>query len=131
MRTITITRQIPVATTSGSVLSYRMAVAASGASEMPNEVFLLNRRPSNPAVPDSSPVDDYQGVCSPADIQAYAVDNPSEGQSLFRSATISLTRATEIDADADWSDIKASVQQLKDSLDAGDRLDSIETFTPA
>lgn len=131
IRTITITRNIPSQQVSGGIASYQMAIVASGAVGMPNEIFLMNLRPLDPHAPSGPAVSDFQSVCVPYDIQTYSINNPASGQSLYRVATFSAYYATLDDAEQAWEVITSDVQFLKDSLDANDRLIITETFVPS
>lgn len=128
-RSVTITRTVPVIEASGSVMSYRMTMTATASTEMDKEIFRLNRRPVNPQDPDSDPVDDFEGICSPIEMDALSIDNPGEDQTQYRADSASVLYENQADADEAWEIVKTDTQGLVDSLNANDRLASTETFT--
>jgi hypothetical protein len=144
LHTVNVTRQAQqVSATPGQVnppgtpgvaqnflLSYTQVITASGGTGMPNEIFKLNLRPVNPTNPTGPQTSDYQGVCTPYELQNLLVGTPGAGQTLYRTATVTLVHANQSDADGAWAQIETDVQTLVSALIAADRQQVLQVFTP-
>lgn len=109
--------------------TFRITLTASGAVNMPNEVFLCLRLPY--AVGQTDFTDRFETVCSGTDLDAVPVGNPTLGDDpLFsRQATIDLrfrSRAQALDA---YNAIRQAVADLIASLTRNDDLVAMPTIT--
>lgn len=106
----------------GRANNYRLTITASDANLMDNEVFYYRRYDSLPEYPD--PVDRFQGVVDPKQMEEYPIDEPDEdlGHQYFRTDSFDELYLDAATADAAVADIVAAVNRLKDSLDYNDGL---------
>lgn len=127
-RRVKLTRSVQLQFVEGSTLGYKFTIVTSDANLMPNEIFKLRRHPVDPQDPESDPINDFQGICSPTELNDLPVDNPDPPDDLYRSATVELTYYTQQLGDDAWEGIKSDVDLLKSSLDISDTLDVEEEY---
>jgi hypothetical protein len=122
-RSITLTRsaQQPIAQ------GYHFTVEASGAVDMPNEVFRMKQRPLDPIAQTTT--NEFTGICSPADLQDLPINAPIIPDPRFRVLFIDVTYYNIAFGDSIWEDIKFEVNDLVSSLNAGDILGNVEVIT--
>lgn len=107
----------------GSVKGYRFRVVAYGASEMDNEIFLYQQRPLDPTT--GAAADEFTSVCSPADLEEYPVNAPSESL-FFRKSEVDLVFRSIEQADDTWTVLLSEVRTLVRTLDHMDALEPAE-----
>lgn len=104
-----------------SVDGFRFKVRAYGACDMPNEIFLYQRKPYD--LTTGAEADVFTSVCSPIDIEEYPSGAPDGTPAFFRQAVIDLVFRSQRTADDAWAKIKMDVRNLVAALDYMDELE--------
>lgn len=127
MRTIRLRRLDQTLYLPGTDVGYKIVVIADQAVNMPNEIFRMLRHPVNPNTGEAD--DTLDGVCSPADLEEYSADAPTEGQDpqWFRVSQVELIFREPCAANDAWTTILQEVRALKSCLDTMDDLRVTET----
>lgn len=105
---------------------WRFTVTAHDAYDMPNEIFMYLRRPIYTEATTNE--DEFQCVCSVADLSEYPAITPSGTPPFFRSNVIDMVFRSAREAEAAWDELYRQVQALVDALNASDRLTTVEEF---
>lgn len=118
-----------------NVDGFRMRIEATAGNNMPNEIFRYIRGPIGS---NGTYRDEFDGVCSPSDIEEFDVDSPSvsANPAWFRKSYIDLVFRSQTTAKEAWdrivSDVEILVRSLKymddmtlsEQIDIGDPIDS-------
>lgn len=126
-RQITLVRLATEIVNPGDVQGYRYTVTAQDAVDMPNEIFRMFTRPLNPLT--MTTMSEFDGICSPADLDELPVDAPITPDIRFRVSFITLIFANPTEGEEQWASIKAETAALVQSLDDLDLLLIQETVT--
>lgn len=107
---------------------FRWVVTAVGATNMPNEIFRFIRRPL--AVGDGTTVDEFDGVCSPPDLEEFDIGNPIPDREpkFLRLATVDLVFRSQHEADETWTAVVEDVTSLVNTLNIMDQTVPAETL---
>lgn len=128
-RTVVLNRAAQQTSTSYGRMGYRFTVTATG-TNIDSRIFRYLRRPVDPAVPNGTAEDVFDGICRPDEMAALPPNNPPEsGTPMFRLATLDLIFASEEEANAAWAAIQNAVDTLLRALKASDTLSINETWT--
>jgi hypothetical protein len=104
---------------------YRVRCVASDAVAMSDKVFRYVRKPKNPN--DVSANDEFNGVCSPADLVDFTISAPLSylDPQFFRLNSLDIIVGTREAAETFIQDLTNEVEQLKFSLDKFDNFDAM------
>lgn len=101
--------------------SYDLKVLVLEATDMPKEIFILQRGlaiPNTPPAAPSVPEDSFICIADPVDLEEYPAGAPSIGREMpyFRVADITLRFRSPVILDETLELIKADIANLVDSL---------------
>lgn len=105
---------------------FRMTVTVTDGLRMDAEVFRFRSLPVQPGQEDSIGV--FDGVCSPADLEEFPIDEPLENADppWFRKAVLDLVFRSRAEVDAAWDTIRNEIAALVETLDIMDNLEDEE-----
>lgn len=115
--------------TAGQDDAFRLVVSAYGAYLMPNEIFRFLRKTQD--FTTNEPADEFDGVCSPADLEELTANAPEDGAQppFFRKATVDLVFRSQREANAAWSALQQEVGVLVTTLNRMDTLEADGDYT--
>jgi hypothetical protein len=126
-RQITLTRSAQQQDVNGNVvMGYRFTVLAVG-TDMESAVFKMNQRPKDVTAQPTDPVNDFQGICTPEDLQNLPVNAPIPPDTRFRVDLIDVKYDTQEQGEEAWEDIQSGVDGLRIALNIMDNLNVVET----
>jgi hypothetical protein len=105
-----------------AVDGFLLEIVAYGAHAMPKEIFRFQEH-VEPRTGER--VGEFDGVCSPTDLEEYAVGQARTGQlpAMFRSDSVSLVLRSRAEADEAWAAIDEEVRSLVATLNLMDDLE--------
>lgn len=107
--------------TVNNVDGFRMKIEAHSANLMSNAIFRYIRGPVNS---QAIQIDEFDGVCSPSDLEEFGQDSPAQGANpaWFRKDYVDLVfRSQHASKDA-WNLIVSDVKILVSTLDIMDNI---------
>ena len=121
---ITLTPSLQRDYTEGTTLGFRLHVLAWNEQGLDDSVFRYYRKPTNPTSGVSDSI--FSGVCSWPDMEELPQDEPEADTSPagFRLNFIDLVVESETVANEVWTLIQNEVQELLNTIKAGETLES-------
>lgn len=116
--------------------SYDLKVSVLEATDMPKEIFILQRGlavPNTPPSPSLPAEDSFICIADPVDLEEYPAGAPSIGKEMpyFRVAEITLRFRSPVILDETLELIKADIANLVDSLKLASALEVVDEVTYA
>ena len=109
----------------GRSQGYRMTVSVTEAVDMPSEIFVMQRCPV--IDPNLPPVDRFDNIASPADLEEYAVEMVvDEHEPFYRKSSVDLIFRNMTLLDEAWRHMLEDVDGLVYSLNEMDALTRVE-----
>lgn len=95
---------------------FRWRVTAVGGTGMPNHIFRYLRRPLDVAA--GTTVDEFDGVCSPPDLEEFGENNPIPDREpkFLRLDYIDLVFRSQSEAEEAWTAVAEDVAALVETL---------------
>lgn len=105
-----------------NVDGYRMKIVAYDGNHMTNSIFRYIQGPFSQAT--GAYYQEFDGVCSPADIEEFPVDSPAANANpaWFRKDYIDLVFRSNVTAEEAWDRIVSDVSKLVSTLDIMDNM---------
>ena len=107
--------------TTNNVDGFRMRIEAYSANLMSNSIFRYIRGPVNS---QAIQIDEFDGVCSPSDLEEFNQDSPAQGANpaWFRKNYVDLVFRSQHAAKDAWNLIVSDVRILVSTLDIMDTI---------
>jgi len=109
----------------GRTLAYRMVVRVTDYHNVDPNIFLYRRDPD--AVVETEPSDTFVAVCTPVDLETYAVGAPVSDHDHFRVAEVDLVSRNAEQLETAWDLMKIDRDELIRTLQALDEVTATET----
>lgn len=124
---ITLARTAQTTVNPGITQSYTFSVTASNGVNTQTEIFRMHRRPLDPIAQTTT--NDFDGICTPADIQNLPINAPISPNTYFRVNYILVTYENQSDGEDSWVAIQSATLTLMKSLQANSELVVSDTVT--
>lgn len=127
--TITVERKQPVPTGTAKQ-GYYLVLEATGATDMPSEVFVFQRTTQYGESADDEFADLFVNVASPSDIEETPVGLPNDDNNpYYRSSDLTLCFRSAVELEECWAYIKEDIEGLVEALNSLENLEQVEEVT--
>lgn len=126
-RAVNLSRTARQSITVNNVPGYHHVITVTSAVGLDKYIFRKRQRPLDPIAQTTT--SDFDGVCTPVDLQDLPVNAPNPPNVLFRVDNIDVFYPTQDEGLDEWDAIQAAIQLLLDRLAADDALAITENLT--